>query len=317
MMAPVRHVVVKIVVFPVVFFGLMASLVSLGITDVTVLKSASKAAMTSSAPPPRLKEKEEKEEEEEEELLEGAKDRVKLPFLFPGYRKFVEYAENPQLKCPEMRYFGGEGPRENGPNIADGDKAVCLSPRYDVTPGRCLVYSFGIADDWSFDDAMAEYGCEVYSFDPTIGLETHRRSERVHFYNVGLGGANHTEVIEGVNVTILTLGQIIDMLGHTNKTIDYLKMDIEGSEILAFAQLASEQYRLSFVKQVGLEIHPTQIYHEEIYTIMTMLDYLGFASFDARRNRHQDLWYTHPLLPDVILSKCYEVAWAQVDRKTW
>ncbi|XP_069986307.1 uncharacterized protein [Penaeus vannamei] len=302
MMAPVRHVVVKIVVFPVVFFGLMASLVSL-------------------------------------------------------------YAENPQLKCPEMRYFGGEGPRENGPNIADGDKAVCLSPRYDVTPGRCLVYSFGIADDWSFDDAMAEYGCEVYSFDPTIGLETHRRSERVHFYNVGLGGANHTEVIEGVNVTILTLGQIIDMLGHTNKTIDYLKMDIEGSEILAFAQLASEQYRLSFVKQetleatdaycaarltgdrelyrshvrrtrsllrrdkeqfirslaeeVGLEIHPTQIYHEEIYTIMTMLDYLGFASFDARRNRHQDLWYTHPLLPDVILSKCYEVAWAQVDRKTW
>lgn len=35
-----------------------------------------------------------------------------------------------------------------------------------------------------------------------------------------------------------------------SQTIDYLKMDIEGSEILAFAQLASEQYRLSFVKQV-------------------------------------------------------------------
>ncbi|XP_037787694.1 methyltransferase-like protein 24 [Penaeus monodon] len=205
----------------------------------------------------------------------------------------------------------------NSVNIVDGDKAVCLSSRYSITPGDCLVYSFGIAGDWSFDDAMAEYGCQVYSFDPTIGLENHQRSERVHFYNVGLGGANRTALIDGVNATILTLGQIIDMLGHTNKTIDYLKIDIEAYEILAFTQLASEQYRLSFVKQVGLEIHPQQQYHDEIYTIMTMLEYLGFASFDARRNMHQELWYTHPRLQNLILSCCYEIAWAQVDKKTW
>ncbi|XP_047483806.1 probable methyltransferase-like protein 24 [Penaeus chinensis] len=285
----------------------MASLVMLGITDVAVLRSASQTAEASFAPPLRW-------EAKEEELLEGAKDRVKRPFLFPGYRKFVEYAETPQLHCPEKRYFGG---MENSEKIVDGDKAVCLSSLYNITPGNCLVYSFGIAGDWSFDDAMAEYGCQVYSFDPTIGLEDHQRSERVHFYNVGLGGANRTSLIDGVNATILTLGQIIDKLGHTNKTIDYLKMDIEAYEILAFTQLANEQYRLSFVKQVSLEIHPTKQYHEEIYTIMTMLDYLGFASFDARRNMHQELWYTHPRLQNLTLSCCYEIAWAQVDRKTW
>lgn len=31
----------------------------------------------------------------------------------------------------------------------------------------CLVYSFGIANDFHFDDMMAQHGCEVHSFDPT------------------------------------------------------------------------------------------------------------------------------------------------------
>lgn len=71
------------------------------------------------------------------------------------------YAETPQLHCPEKRFFGGMERQVNSVNIVDGDKAVCLSSRYSITPGDCLVYSFGIAGDWSFDDAMAEYGCQV------------------------------------------------------------------------------------------------------------------------------------------------------------
>jgi hypothetical protein len=29
------------------------------------------------------------------------------------------------------------------------------------TPGSCTVLSFGINNEWSFDDAMEEYGCDV------------------------------------------------------------------------------------------------------------------------------------------------------------
>ena len=32
----------------------------------------------------------------------------------------------------------------------------------------CLVYSFGIANEWTFDEAAADAGCEVHSFDPTL-----------------------------------------------------------------------------------------------------------------------------------------------------
>ena len=31
---------------------------------------------------------------------------------------------------------------------------------------KCLVYSFGVGEDFTFDDAMAKRGCEVHSFDP-------------------------------------------------------------------------------------------------------------------------------------------------------
>ena len=39
---------------------------------------------------------------------------------------------------------------------------------FDVKP-PCLVYSFGINWDFSFDDAMGKLGCEVHSFDPSMG----------------------------------------------------------------------------------------------------------------------------------------------------
>ena len=58
----------------------------------------------------------------------------------------------------------------------------------------CVVYSFGIATDWSFDDEMAMKGCEVHAFDPTLDLtSTFKRMEikgtgAAKFHMWGLGG---------------------------------------------------------------------------------------------------------------------------------
>lgn len=47
-----------------------------------------------------------------------------------------------------------------------GNWYVCMDKKFYVSK-PCLVYSFGIGNDFSFDDAMAKLGCEVHSFDPS------------------------------------------------------------------------------------------------------------------------------------------------------
>ena len=46
--------------------------------------------------------------------------------------------------------------------------------------------SYRIGNDFSFDEKMAGYGCNVFSFDPTMDKEDHRHSPGVMFYNLGL-----------------------------------------------------------------------------------------------------------------------------------
>ncbi|CAL4064411.1 unnamed protein product, partial [Meganyctiphanes norvegica] len=49
---------------------------------------------------------------------------------------------------------------------------------------------------------------------------------------------------------------ILEMLGHTNSTIDYLKIDIEGSELDFFRDAFTNfPQLLKNVKQILLEIH--------------------------------------------------------------
>jgi len=58
----------------------------------------------------------------------------------------------------------------NGGAGFDGQKAVCLDKKFmdNLKNDNCLIYSFGLSNDWSFEEAMAALGCKVRAFDPTI-----------------------------------------------------------------------------------------------------------------------------------------------------
>lgn len=72
-----------------------------------------------------------------------------------------------------------------------GQQAVCLDPGLAPPPGRCVVYSFGLSDDRSFDSAMASYGCDVYGFNPsTQHSKMSNNSQRINYFNIGLGTVN-------------------------------------------------------------------------------------------------------------------------------
>ncbi|CAG2214809.1 unnamed protein product [Mytilus edulis] len=70
---------------------------------------------------------------------------------------YIRYLTSIQTHCKEVIRLG---------LISDGGWNVCHDKQYRPSD-PCLVYSFGIFWDFSFDDAVAEtYGCEIHSFDP-------------------------------------------------------------------------------------------------------------------------------------------------------
>ncbi len=72
-----------------------------------------------------------------------------------------------QSVCTVGKFFGGNWLSHCG--AFDGNKYVCLDDFYgNVKDGNCLIYSFGVAGDWTFEEAMAGLGCTVRAFDPTI-----------------------------------------------------------------------------------------------------------------------------------------------------
>ena len=97
----------------------------------------------------------------------------------------------------------------------------------------CLVYSFGVRADWDFDEAAAALGCEVHSFDPTVTPE--RVPDGITFHRIGLGARDGdaiklAEAADAAAVRIAALETIRCELGHGDRPLTILKIDIEGQE---------------------------------------------------------------------------------------
>ncbi|XP_055891024.1 uncharacterized protein LOC106074906 [Biomphalaria glabrata] len=165
----------------------------------------------------------------------------------------------------------------------------------------CIVYSFGIAFDFRFDDAMAKFNCTVFSFDPSMQVKDHRRGDNVHFRKLGIGAKDNAEFkprLDGYTKpedhwNVRSLGSIMKMLGHTATSISLLKLDIEGNEWSVLTNLLDEGI-LEKLPQVLIEWH---IFNDspphEMYPKMSE-DYIRFQSLGFRkfwmRNEGRNHW---------------------------
>jgi len=93
--------------------------------------------------------------------------------------QFYSVANMPlQSVCTVGKFFGGFW--MGGYGCIDGNKYVCLDKLYgDAISGKCLIYSFGISGDWSFEETMADLGCTIRTFDPTIDGKAKPKTEKV------------------------------------------------------------------------------------------------------------------------------------------
>lgn len=197
------------------------------------------------------------------------------------------------------------------PSGMDGQKSVCIDPEVAPQADECLVYSFGINNEWSFDELMSEYGCQVYAFDPSMGMD-HQDHEpgNVHFYNWGLGDRDKHD--SDYNWTIRSLSSIYEELSirHGRKIIDYLKMDIEYAEWQVLPQMISSGM-LSNIRQMGMEIHlvedaPLEKYRE-LAKLLRSMENMGMVRFDSEYNP----WFRGDFIELQLWnqSQGYEIAW--------
>lgn len=174
----------------------------------------------------------------------------------------------------------------------DGGKEICVDIAYKPK-APCLVYSFGINNQWDFDNMVVDtFGCEVHCFDPSIKKKTGQVSAKVWYYNIGLGDKDWDNEKKW---EIRTLQTIRKDLKHENTTIDILKIDIDGDEWKAIPQMVKSG-TLASVKQIALETHfsrkknkPEQPFWGNIpsdrqLASLRMLFEVGFRIFMRERN---------------------------------
>jgi len=210
--------------------------------------------------------------------------------------------------CRLVNYFGGS---VNVISI-DGQKAVCFDPELKpMCP--CLVYSFGINKEWSFEDQMAEYGCDIYAFDPSTNETNHDRGKMIHFQNIGISNIEES-TINGWNLHPLSsIYKNLSISAHPKlKIIDYLKIDIESYEWKVLPQIL-ESGMLDHIRQLSVEVHLTINVNttmsdlRKLVRILKSLEDYGMVRFDSKLNPVTERTI-YPMI-DIDDYSCYEIAW--------
>jgi len=144
--------------------------------------------------------------------------------------------------CRTLKRLGGNFIA--GPHLqVDGDKFICMDNIAEKD--SCIIYSFGINDDWTFEDLIDKIGCHTFAYDHTINAPPNR-GNNIKYFKTGLG----------IGPSLKTLKELMIDNNHENSTIDYLKIDIEGGEFATggFNNWIESQV-LKNVDQIALELH--------------------------------------------------------------
>lgn len=209
-------------------------------------------------------------------------------------------------------YYDCELKTRLGNAVDDGAKYICNQHHLARLPS-CLYYGFGVANEISFDLEISKtLDCEMFVFDPTPSVATsgivHRLSEAEIFYHSwGIGKTDDQIQLEGQMVPAYRLATIMQMLGHTGRVIDILKIDVEGAEWDVLEDLLAEcDPEQPVAYQLLVELHGPTL--ARILPLRRHLERCGYRMFSKDTNFHclncLETSYVH-----VNFLKCMNVRW--------
>ena len=209
------------------------------------------------------------------------------------------------------------------------DLGVLRAPRFDIgkrgaPPDEgCLAVSIGVGGSWELEDRLAMLGCAVHAFDPTHELHKAHAEHvysrpRMHFHFLGLGGRATGSAAgsadSGGLYGAISVGQLrplddlfsIARAGRLRQAVDVLKIDCEGCEWDAFADIAQRTpMLLGSVQHILIELHLTPRYGlRSAWQLNTLIGHLvathGFRVFRKLRKNRGFPWARNQTLPALV-----------------
>ncbi|XP_006512829.1 probable methyltransferase-like protein 24 isoform X2 [Mus musculus] len=136
---------------------------------------------------------------------------------------------------------------------------VCLDDRFglahQIRSKRCRLYSLGLgSDDTHFEVSMANGGCEVHRFDPSVKSAhvLERQGLWHHRLSIDWRDPHPAVAAQKPHGNTRKLGSILNEFGHHK--IDVLKADLESAEWKVLENLILEDV-LEQIGQLVFEIH--------------------------------------------------------------
>ncbi|XP_064099706.1 uncharacterized protein LOC135210779 isoform X1 [Macrobrachium nipponense] len=196
--------------------------------------------------------------------------------------EYFSYLHTPQAHCRKLVRFGGNPMCKSvGDDYhMDGNKLICLDPEFELPggkdPANCLVFSYGIHTDSSFDETIAALPCEIHMFDifnftPSQVLQYYPHS---HFHQIGISTSNMAKFYTKLNTTI-KVDTLINQVVKNNligRPMHILKVDIEGGEWDTLQSLKGNPF-LELIGQIAIEVHASGLLSKN----MTSSDKLQYA----------------------------------------
>ena len=128
---------------------------------------------------------------------------------------FYQNHYEPDFVCQHERRIG---------KLGDGGKWIC-DPHLIVKQEKCLVYSVGSNNDFSFETFVQKdisTNCEIHTFDFGDYAKGAKEAGGVQYHQVGVGIDNPPR--------FKSIKTLVKELGHENRIIDVFKIDCEGCE---------------------------------------------------------------------------------------
>jgi hypothetical protein len=156
-------------------------------------------------------------------------------------------------------------------------------------------YSFGIGNDVSWDEAIADRGIDVFMYDHTIE-KLPKGSPLFHFFRQGVTGYRN-------GVLLKTLGEIVTQNGHAKSNNLIMKMDIEGCEWDVFDETNSDvisQFSQIVIELHGLSVTAGDFEYSQILKVLKKIDKTHQSIHVHGNTCGYPLWIGDIVLPDVL-----------------